>query len=364
MEVPKEQRSHHVSSPVYPFDPGLKDEVNLIDLWCVLVRQWRVISAITILSILGAVAYVILATPVYEAQAIVSPPEEKYVKALNISGVSKVSSADIFAKFTGNLKNTSLRKQFVDENPQFSSLRWAVPNIKEGVREQAGSVLVSLQGYDSKLVADWVDGFIQLAQIKTIGDFFDEIEININDQKKQIQDQLQIGRDTSDQRRLDRIALLEEQIAIARAAKILDRQVSGYSTVVEEQRFGVTFETLKGPMYMRGVKELTAEKEVLEKRKNNEPFIADFRDKQERLVQLDAVLEQCREAKANVHAVTVGQSAIQSENPVKPKRKMVLALSVVLGFMLGISTAFVVDAVERKKKMGKGKGGDVMTGSS
>lgn len=353
MEDRRDQQSHHVSSQAYP-DGCPEDEINLLDLWRILVRQWKVICAITGLSVLGAVAYVLLATPVYEAQAVVRPPESKYVEALNIPGVSQVSSADIFAKFTGYFKSGALRQQFVEENPQFSSLRNNEPQIKEGAKNEAGSVFLSLQGNDAKLVADWMNGFILLAEKRTISDFFDGIEVKIANQKKEIEKQLQIGRDFAGQRRLDRIALLESQIAIARASKIFDRQPYGYSVAKESQNFGVAMDTLQGPMYMRGVKELTAEKEELERRKDDEPFIAGFRDKQESLAQLDAGLKQLPAAKMMAHAVTVDQSAIEAKRPVKPRGKRVLALSIVLGVITGIFAAFLVNLVQEKKAQTKG----------
>ena len=358
MEEQREQQSHHASSQAYSLDACPGHEINLLDLWCILMRRWKIVGAITVLSVLGAVAYVLLATPVYEAQAVLRPPESKYVEALNISGINQISSAELFAKFTGNLKtgifqNSSLRQQFVAENPQFSSLRRNLPNIKEGTKNEVGTVFVSFQGSDSKLVADWVNGFILLAERRTLGELFDGIEIKIANQKKEIQNQLQVARDFAGQRRLDRIAQLEDQIAIARASKIFDRKLSNYTTMAS-QSVGVTLNTAQEPLYMRGVKELTAEKAELEKRKNDEPFIDGFRDKQERLVQLDAGLKQLQAAKAIARAVIVDQPAIQSKSPVKPRRMRVLALSVVLGGIIGVFAAFVVNLVQQQKAKSKG----------
>lgn len=349
MEEQRAQPSHHASSHAYPLDVCPEDEISLSDLWRFLVRQWKVIGAITGLSVLGAVAYVLLVTPIYEAQAIVRPPEDKYVEVLNIPGINQVSSADIFVKFTGNLKNSSFRQQFVEENPQFSSLRGNVPDIREGNKNESGLFFVSLQGHEAKLLVDWVNAFILWAERRTIGDFFDTIEVKIANQKKEIEKQLQIGRDFASQRRLDRIALLENQIVIARASKIFDRQLSGYSMVAEGQKSGETLETLQGPLYMRGVKELTAEKEGLEKRKNDEPFIPGFREKQEDLVKLDAGLKQLQAAKMMAHAVTVDQPAIQGKSPVKPRRMRVLAVSLVVGSIIGILVALVVNFAQQQK---------------
>lgn len=349
MEEQGAQPSRHASSHAYPLDVCPEDEISLSDLWLFLVRQWKVIGAIIGLSVLGAVAYVLLATPIYEAQAVVKPPENKYVEVLNIPDINQISSVDIFVKFTGNLKSSSLRQQFVEENPQFSSLQGNVPNIRDGRKNESGLVFVSLQGQEAKLLADWVNAFILWTERRTIGDFFDAIEVKIANQKKEIEKQLQIGRDFASQHRLDRIALLEDQIVIARASKIFDRQLSGYSMVTEGQKSGETLETLQGPLYMRGVKELTAEKEGLEKRKNDEPFIPGFREKQAGLAKLDAGLKQLQAASARAHAVTVDQPAIQAKTPVKPRRMRVLTMSLVLGSIIGILVAFVVNFVQQQK---------------
>lgn len=348
MEKHTEKKHDHASSQAYT-DACLEDYVSLVDLWYILKQQWKMICAITGLSLLGAVVYVLVATPVYEAEALVKSPERKYVEVMNIPGISAISSSDIFAMFIGNLKSNSLHEQFVEKNPQFSPLRESVVNIKVGEKNESGFVFVSIQGYDSKLAADWVNGFVQLVEKKTIDDFLGGVETKIFNQKKEIESQLEIARDFAGQRRLDRIALLENQIAIARASKIFDRQVSGYS-VIEGQRFGESLDILQGPMYLRGVKELAAEKEVLEKRKNDEPFIAGFREKQESLAQLDAGLKQLQAARATARAVTIDQLAIQPKIPVKPRRMRVLVLSIVFGGVIGVFVVFMINFIEQQRK--------------
>lgn len=183
MEEQREQQSHHLSSQTYS-DVCPDDEVNLLDFWRVLVRQWKVIGAITGLSVLGAVAYVLLVTPVYEAQAVVKPPENKDVEVLNIPDISQTTSADIFAKFVWNLKSSSVRQQFFDENPQFSSLRNNKQKVTEGMKNEAGFIFLSFQGHDAKLVADWVNDFIVFAEKETINNWLLGIEISIANRKK------------------------------------------------------------------------------------------------------------------------------------------------------------------------------------
>ncbi|MBU4118733.1 MAG: hypothetical protein KJ555_08230 [Proteobacteria bacterium] len=362
MEECKEQQPQHASTQAYS-DACAEDEINLLDLWRVLVRQWKVIGAITFLSILGAVVYLFLATPVYQVQAVLRPPGVKDVENLNIAGISQISSAELFTQLTGNLKSSSLFQQFFNENPQLFPnsnlfvdknaqlffLRNNLPEIKDGGKKEADFVFVSLQGQDSKLLADRVNGFILLVERETINNFLAGVETNIVNRKKDIENQLQIGMDFATKRRQDRIFLLEDQIAIAQASNIFERKLSTYSTM-NRQSVGVTLNTAEEPLYMRGVKELSAEKKELETRKNDEPFIVGFRDKQESLAQLDAGLKQLQAARAIAHAVTIDQLAIQSKIPVSPRRMRVLALSVMLGGIMGVFAAFVVNVIEQQKK--------------
>lgn len=352
MEEQRRQQPQHASPQAWPLDACPEDEIDLLDLWGVLVRQWKVIFAITGLSVFGAVVYVLLATPVYEAQAVVQPPESKYVAAMNISDISEISSADIFSQFTKNLNSRSLRQQYFDENAQYSVLGDKIdvpkPKLTAGKKEDADSFFVSLQGHDSKLVADWVNGFILLVDKKTINDFFSGIETKITNRKKTIENQLQAGLDFASKQRQDRLDLLDHQIAIARASNIIERRTFGDSKGVT-QGVGVTLNGEQELLYMRGVKELTAEKEELQKRKNDEPFIPGFRDQQKSLAQLDANLKQFQAAKANATAVKVDQQAIQPKRPVRPKRMLVLALSGVLGGGFGIFTVFVINGVQKRK---------------
>ena len=364
MEEKKESPSQATAPPPYYYQPPMappEDEISLLDLWQVLVRQWKWISGLTVFAVAAAIVYLLTAPPVYEAQAIVRPPDSKYVEALSVPGISQISNADIFAQFTANLRNSFLRQQFIAENPQLSSLhrqftnktqqflRDEVPRVKAGQKNEEGLFFLSLQGYDGKLVAEWLNGYILLVETKTIEDLLSGVEAKIANQKKEIEIQLQTGAEFASQRRLDRIALLEEQIAIARAANIFERKISDHAKVAD-QSIGLTVTMAEDPLYMRGVKELTAEKEGLEKRKNDEPFIAGFRDKQERLAQLAAGLQRLQETRATVRAVTVEQPAVETKKPVKPRRMLVLALSLALGGMIGIFAAFFREFLAKARR--------------
>ena len=51
-----------------------EDEVDLLDLLLVFVRHWRLIVGMTFLFAVGGLAYALLATPIYRAEARLVPP--------------------------------------------------------------------------------------------------------------------------------------------------------------------------------------------------------------------------------------------------------------------------------------------------
>ncbi len=68
--------------------PPEEDEIDLLDLLAVLRRRWRRIALVAVLGTGLAVAYALWATPMYRAQAVIAPPQEKAQ-----SGVSSALAA-------------------------------------------------------------------------------------------------------------------------------------------------------------------------------------------------------------------------------------------------------------------------------
>jgi len=331
-----------------------EDEIDLVELWRILLRQWKVIATTVGISILGAVAYVLLTPPIYQVQAVVVQPERDLIVDWQTIGIPKPSRADFFARYVQNLKSSNYRQQFVEDHPQLAVIaryfaakpqkfqRDNMPNVLEGKKDKAGFVEVTIQGPDSKAAADWINGFLLWVDRKTVDEFCDGFEAEVISKQKALHNKIAAALDFAAQRRQDQIAQLNDQIAIAQALKIFDRQLSGNSTLAT-QTVGVTLNAVQEPLYMRGVKELTEQREALARRENDEPFIDGLREKQENLAILDVSLKQVQEARAGAHAVRVDQLAIDDNDPVRPKRLLVLALSLVLGSLLGVVVAFLMN---------------------
>jgi chain length determinant protein (polysaccharide antigen chain regulator) len=347
------------------------DEINLVDLWLVLVRRWQWVAAVMVVVVGVAVAYLLLATPVYEAEAVLLPPEDRHIQALNIPGINEITpetaktvTEKIYQEFIGNLRSGGLRRQFFAEHNLLAALGGNNPvseeeifrrkfqqamRVTEGTREQAGFVFVVLQGEKPELIAAWLNDFIQLAVSSTVAKHLEGIQARIVNEKETLQEQIRIDREFAKQRRMDRIAVLAEEIAIARELNIISRDDAPLRTL-QGSNFGVAVSTSEEPLYLRGVKDLTAEQEALMSREADDPFIPGLRDKQTRLDRLDSGLRQLQSAGAEITPARLDQPALPPEHPVQPNKKLILALSLVLGGMLGIFSAFFAEFITRARR--------------
>lgn len=399
--------------PVWPYGFAMppeyfhqEDELSLAGMWQVLLRQWKVILTPAIFSVIATAGYLSIVKPQYEADVVLLPPETHHVESLNIPGINKASSGDVYTVFVRNLRSSALRRQFFDEYGLFSVLGTDPSNeeesvfrnrfnnqmrVQEGTREQKDLVVVALEGEYPHHLADWLNEFVDFVATATVKEIVDGIETRVGNERDSIREHMEITRELAKQRRMDRIATLEEklsvirdgrrredrlavldeQIAIARELNITDRN-DALARVLREQSVGLSVTTAPEPLYLRGVTELIAERETLEKREdddpflpglretiaeiealkartNDDPFIPGLRDQEEQLAQLDAGLAQLRTAASAVLPARIDRRAIAPEMPQSPKLTRILPLSLVTGLVFGVFAAFQVNAIKQQR---------------
>jgi len=190
--------------------------------------------------------------------------------------------------------------------------------------------------------------------------------------RARLQDELAALREELKTRRTHRIQKLNEAIAIAESLGI--RTPTTPSAMTQSTRSGtqvirteVTNQEI--PLYFMGTEALTAERDALASRESDdfiEPRIAEIQSEltmlennreveilQERdqedlyLTDLAELREEAARLKGikldteRLRLVRLDQLALQSLNPIKPKKAMIIALGLVLGGMLGVFIALV-----------------------
>lgn len=197
-------------------------------------------------------------------------------------------------------------------------------------------------------------------------------------------EQIKALKERTEQKRQDRMVKLEEALVIAKKLDIVD-PIDSWSELgnAKDQAankdisINTSINNKNLPEYTRGSKALEAELQALKSRTSNDPFTPGLRELQEQLQRLeqnsrvevlkvrtndDPFIADLRDLKeqvaklknieineAKIKAAIFDQMAVVPENPIKPKRKLIVIISFVLAFMLSIFLAFFFNFIEKSR---------------
>gem|GEM_PF-304174 len=379
----KADRNGEASPPEYSQRPYYEDEINLLDIWRILVKQRKWILIITVLVLSISVAYALLAPKIYKVEAKILPPSSSDMEQLqsvqgayqitgrfrpglhparsrlqSVQGAYQITGQELYNHFLTNLQSLTLRRQFYKKNNLLEILDsdQTQKANSEKVFEKFNKLLkintprkgkkfvtASLEGGNPIQAAKWLNDFIALADAHTVESISAAIKISIRLKKESVEREIKNLRKIAELERLDKQAQLEEGLLIATK---LGLKQSVQDTLNKKPRAGsllsVTLSTVEQPLYLRGSRALKAELNVLKKRTNDDAFIPGLRNLQKQLMSIKGI----KFDTASIHAMRLEQAAYPPDSPIKPKRRLIVALGLMLGLMLGIFVAFIVNFVE------------------
>lgn len=329
------------------------DEIDLVELAQGLWEQKLLISLVTVLVTVLAVGYAFLSTPVYEGKSNVLPPRSADIAGYNLgrseAGLADFTAQSVYAIFTQNLRSYSLRREF------FEQVYLPVETASQGVKakdqlwEDFNKMLsvtnldvknsperftVTVQSSDANRAADWANIYVERVAGKTRQDMTDTLKTEISMQVKSIQSRVAVLRESARKIREDRIARLSEALKVADKVGLQAPQVKASRTSSDGELGQFVDGNL---MYMRGAKAIRAELEVLQNRKNDDPFIDGLRELENKL----DFLAKVSVGSDGVAVFTLDSAAEAPETPIKPKKVLILAIGLVMGSILGVFIALI-----------------------
>ena len=343
-----------------------EDTIDLYKLWLTLwKRKWLVI-AVTVVAALGSIVHTLQLQRIYKAEALLLPPKVKDVQLLNVlviqqsivgsknSNLTINSVETVFGKFKQNLKSRTLHKKFIQGKGLMEIL---APNRTAETRnediyqgfsemiklgEETGTSSLSIEMYDAKIAAQWINDLIEFVNKETIAMLVEDLQNSIANQIRNIEYAIGSKRHMAKQRREDKIFRYKEASIIAMQLDIADRIEA--TNVVQNNRFNIT--TTNIPLYYRGYRALNTEIEYLNNRKSDDPFIPGLRDLHEQLTLLRSI--EFDQEKMN--AVHIDQAAYPPNSPIKPNKRLIVSLATVIGLFSGIFLAFFIEFVQNQRK--------------
>jgi len=335
------------------------DEIDLFKLIQSLWKEKVLIVAITAVITLigGGVAFSL--TPIYEASVQMLPPSQSNVAELAKFDVlkSSQSQSQSFADFLQILKSNQLLKTFLSQegvkatlfSPETSSQRALSAIEKIAVveipkKDPTTEVSFKFQFKDAALAADYANQLVQLAvdqyRANTAQTFASEKDQEVN----KLKDQQESLISTHEGRLNMEITKLKEAYEIARKLNIDEPVESRNMSVKTEARSSVITEEMRY-LYSQGARALRAEIETVSERKKNLFMVDGLMEIEQRL----ALLNSASFDVSKIMPVTIDLAAEAPEQSIKPKRSLIVALSVVVGGFLGIIFVLIRNAVLNRK---------------
>jgi chain length determinant protein (polysaccharide antigen chain regulator) len=333
------------------WQPPDEDEINLLDLWHVLVMHKVWIVWVTLVVTLGAVGYAFLATPEYRAKVLFLPPSQHHIEPLKGASVSSV-----YALFERNLNSKALQYAFFVESRVRDQWRQQAEGelVDEKLfedfqarievetnKKEKGSLALVVGWENAATAAQLANNYTQQVQTATVKQLLQDRQAVIQQRIQQIDGEISAKRASAKQRRLDQIARLQESADIADQLGLLEPSEGALASSTGK----IEIHTAHKALYLRGSKALKAELSALKARVSNDPYIGGLRDLQEERDQLKGVMFNPKQ----IQAASVDQAAYPPTDLYKPKRGLIVALGIVLGLMLGAFVAFFVDFVQKQR---------------
>jgi len=408
MDTEQRKISKQITDPRPPTpDPYIEDEINLLDYWRIVMKRWKIIAGIFVISVVTAAIISLLMTPIYQAKATLMPVESsggRLSGALQnlgslpfVGGMVPGIGGASATKLVAVLKSRTLAEDvihalnltrifFKDKKDKPPSLEDAVESLTDITKiaddKKGGVISISVEYKDPKIAADIANHYTTVLQ-KFINEntlsMAKRNRIFIEDQLKKVKVELKEAEEAMKSFQTDKkiVAIDAQTEAAIRVLADLKAQITA-----REVQMGVMkqFSTAANPDVLRikdELRELRKQLTMVESKRGNPetmalPSLSEspalglqyIRLKREALIQekvfelLTQQYEMARidEAKEDITFQVIDR-AIPSEKRIKPKRRQMVMLAGAVSLFAGVFLVFFLEYAANLKEP-KEQGGE------
>jgi LPS O-antigen subunit length determinant protein (WzzB/FepE family) len=386
----KEEQVQYVPVQMMPMG-GDEDEIDLLDLWRILVKGKWIIAGVTLCCVLAGVGYALLATPVYEIEALLAPgtigfnDNQQPIKNVSTGEMAEwfKSSAylpEIVKKYgmeavkNGTISYEGLAVRF-DKNAQLLTL-----SLKSNIPENSRAILndiITIYAEQEKTYpaakAHMEKRIFDLTQqldewdfkrsrldddiVRTIGKrkildtTLSTLDTHIAEQKN-IMQRMEKQVDMINANTQDLLVLRKEMFE-AKADKLSELMYANFTqqNIAYSANLESRMDALRADINNQSVKR----EKLLNEMKDMELLIKDKKEKQTKELtmkkqSLEKLLALVRVQLTKLSPVEIIQPPFISIKPVAPKKRLIVALSCVGGVFLGIFAVFFVNFLKKARQ--------------
>jgi chain length determinant protein (polysaccharide antigen chain regulator) len=345
------------------------DEIDLYQLCsdlCTDLWQKRALLMFIVLGVVACgVSYAYWAPEVYKAEARLLPPPVSSLSQLTaVSGLTKVaniSPSKAFRLTNQYLKSTEVKKALLNSPAIAGYIGHAFPESTElekmellseimvvllpDIKKKRNTTEVSIEWHDPAQAAELVNTWVELGMNGARSEFITNIQVSLNDKIDKASEKIET------KKRLALSQLEMEWLKLVEAKKIADQvglvDPADFATenLVTNKPFFANVMELRS-LYLLGSTALSSEIETLGSRMERvEEYIPSLAALNEQRMRLEGVVLD----EGLVSTAKKDARAVPPEKRLKPKRRMIMLVSLVLGVLIGIFVALIVVSVEKRK---------------
>ena len=339
------------------------DGIDLFQLFSNLWAQKLLIIIVMMLVTSVGGCYAFLSTSIYESKVYLLPPTEKNTAELRkltqyTSTSTNYSTSYVYNKFIKILNSNQSKLSFFQRpeikeyyiNSNSSELKaWesfledlAINLPKKG----KSNIDVSFETDSAQHSAQWLNNYIEHATILTKNQLALDITEEIDSKKEQISLQISSRVEQYSSNLEKELAKLTEALAIAKSLGLTEPL---NMDAIDNEKSNMMIDEVRR-LYKSGSHALEAEITALKNRKQSKLFIPGLAG----LLLQQAVLTSLSVDQAKIQPVQIDLAAQITEKPIKPKKVLIVAISLILGAMLGIFSALIRSVLVNRSGGGDG----------
>lgn len=368
------------------YNQHVDDEIDLFDLIDDVTSQWRWVVVVMFLSVAMGLAYALLATPKFKAKTELVATSQQNLIAINLAKeqLSKASDlgdykksrdaflqkgivenksflplepGDVFAGFITLLSSERQKQRFYDElrgeepdvfslfnKPEMSKeenlevfLERFTQKIEKTKNSEQLKFVMQFSSQYSELSAKLLNDYVAMSMSEFLMNYRKAFDYELTNAKSVMKNLKRQALSSYEFSKTKRIAMLKEAIAIA--ARIGQKKpFYNLNQVVTAN---------EPPLYMMGELALREELRQLESRKKEVVYIEGFpilNEKSSLLDNIDMDWDSAQLVRVDAYAQT-------PRKPFKPKKALIVAISGIVGLMLGVMLALFVSASKRRTRL-------------
>jgi len=371
----KKEKNVQAQQVILAYPPPPEDEIDIADLVRILWIGRRIIFGSFIASIFIAVTLALILPKTYRASETLLPPSLSDVAPLTVSVLSgfgagengfvylyKAEPLEVYEVFKRNLRRVGLRYKFFSQNhlaqvlrgedveevdpyelfEQIFNKKIRIDDSGKGRKNNNADVIkVVFDGKKPKRIAEILQEYVAFIDSYTAHELIRSIRAEVNIRRRDLKETITALRETAALEHKDRIAQLREGVAIAERLGIKKPTGSAFVATTQDKhsendQTSLILDSQHVPLYFRGSIALKSELEQLMSRQNDDSFISGLRKVQGEL----HYLQKWDVDPEKIHTVQIDRAARTGKQPVKPKVKLIVALSGILGLLFGIFMVF------------------------